>query len=676
MHSPRLLGRLQTRATFFERSDVPYSAWQYLFVLELLIACEPHRGLVVSTLGGRQRGLPGRSHRSPSVCVAPNTANAAAPPPQFVNNTAVEYPDTQASTDTILRPTPLGVQELSQIRDASAPEAQAYQVTLSPGQYLQQLYNGSVAVIDPTRPTISGQQPPGASGPGSLDGPYDVTENSPSFEADGSSDDPSQYTDQDLAGIAPADAAVMPNQTAYQYENEDIQLQTASAETDGQGVALFTAPWARDAAGTDVPSTLTVTAPNIITYSTLHRSASYQYPVMASHKSEAMSFQRQPSKVFYQLDGQGPSGFSSQNAAQTDGVPRIIAARNITRARFIMSAPDACDAYLGGAKDLRPATNSPEYQTLFADSNDSNASAKRTAARRCRALIDFVTAAQTQGLTNMYVTMDPRNSLGLTARQYAQAISRLWSVQPFNQVKSWGPTNEPDYGSLMSANKAADIWRRLKGRADGVAAGANTPRCPGCHIVAGEFAHYKPNTDTYVHNYIDFLKNNNYAAPYYWGFHDYADVTYQEYKKHSDFPELKMFAKLIKSKYSARKRIWVSEAGVLLRHSGGLQHPGNTTKVYMDPGAQDKDGHRWQDLAAQVTHEYPKVSVVAYYSFFGRGLETDWDSALVSPSDPTTQGDSGGMPNPDTSFRSAYCVVAKRARYTVTGSPCFGADGK
>src|SRR5205807_8453655 len=147
--------------------------------------------LMPSTLGGAVPTFTVGSGTA-GACVGPSTISPGAPPPQAVNSTAVEYADTGPSTDTILRPTPLGMQEFDQLRDQSAPQTQTYQVALQNGQYLQQLDNGSIAVIGPTLPSISSTEAPGASGtpdPSIVDTVTAEPDGCPGWESDGTTDD-------------------------------------------------------------------------------------------------------------------------------------------------------------------------------------------------------------------------------------------------------------------------------------------------------------------------------------------------------------------------------------------------------------------------------------------------------------------------------------------------------
>src|SRR5207247_8434188 len=139
-----------------------------------------------------------------------------------------------------------------------APESFAYQIALQPGQYLKQLDSGAIAVIDPTIPSISSQR--GAVDLGAdQSGGVDDGSFTPGFESDGTTTDPWQLPDSDFDDLTPADPDVSSNQTQSNYDSENRWLHYADQDADGQEVGLITPPWAKDAAGVDVPTNHAIT---------------------------------------------------------------------------------------------------------------------------------------------------------------------------------------------------------------------------------------------------------------------------------------------------------------------------------------------------------------------------------------------------------------------------------
>jgi len=88
------------------------------------------------------------------TCVTPDTTTSDATPAALItpsgasNPVATLFANTSASVDTVLRPTPTGVETLEQIRNSSAPQTFVWDVGLHDGQQLESLPNGDVAVIN------------------------------------------------------------------------------------------------------------------------------------------------------------------------------------------------------------------------------------------------------------------------------------------------------------------------------------------------------------------------------------------------------------------------------------------------------------------------------------------------------------------------------------------------
>lgn len=109
------------------------------------------------------------------------------------------------------------MQEISQIRGPTAPETTSETIALAAGQYLKQLDSGSIAIMDPSLPTISGSLP--ASGTGTTD-PPDSSVASDATTYPGAGDDlPGliPYVPADLAGLTPDDADILPPETQYAF---------------------------------------------------------------------------------------------------------------------------------------------------------------------------------------------------------------------------------------------------------------------------------------------------------------------------------------------------------------------------------------------------------------------------------------------------------------------------
>ncbi len=394
-----------------------------------------------------------------AACMAPSTISPGALPPQVVNNTALEYANVAPSTDVILHPTPLGTQEIDQLRDASAPETMSYQVALQPGQYLQQLDSGSIAIIDPSVSTISSTLPPELP-------ELDPVASDPGTSADTMTTDPAQdlstWTAQDLAGVLPVGEDILPSQTQFQYEAEDQLNNFADQDADGQAVAIITPPWAKDANGVGVPVDMAITAPNTVAVTTHHQEATYAYPVMTSHKTTTTSPKRRkpPNR---QLDSQSVEGFTAASPkpsknpdGSTDGAHRLGSQLHIHKFRTAMYYQDSCDKY---DQDPKKANNMLTQSDAKVVQPDGSTGGRCSKAAK---VVDqmYKTAggdpmnagnngAGLPGLNQLYVTVDPSKS-HQKPHAYARSISRLWKVYPFNKVTNWGPTNGTYSGGRWS----------------------------------------------------------------------------------------------------------------------------------------------------------------------------------------------------------------------------------
>jgi hypothetical protein len=595
--------------------------------------------LIPSVLGGSAATYKVGSDTN-SVCVTPTSTIAVAPAPQRVN-AAVEYADTGPSTDTILRPTPLGVQQINQIRDASAPETVSYQVALQPGQYLTDMPDGSIAVIDPSIPSTSGSQPtydPGTQAAPQAPYSNDVPDQGPIADA-------STYNAQDLAGLTPDDNSVDPPQTEFQYENQDALLRSADREADGQAVALFTPPWAVDASGTGVPSEMSITGPSTLSVTTHHRSAAFAYPVMASHKTLTTKPSRRGGRGYdYGLDIPHPDDLYAKvqhGSASGEGAPKIRSNLRVKWTRFIMTDPRACEAWDKAPTDLHnvvPQNPSPAQQ----------------AAGRCRDAIHYIDVALAAKV-QPFITFQETSRL--SPATYANAVDRLWHSAPFDKVKYWGATNEPDFQAFVKDDPpyAAKIWKAIQNKALAREQGANHSHCPNCHIVAGEFATDeqgkttdppgKRTSDTYVLSYMTALGK---AMVHDWALHTYNDVGNDSVKmngKSYTFIPLHLFLRNLHNKSNTqRPRVLLNEGGVDL--IGGSVRTG----LYNNSDRQERAAHRFRRIG-NVSHQ---IGLVSYYEIFG---DSKFDSAVVKPPDRDTTDPT----NLDGKlFRPVYCVLTSR----------------
>jgi len=575
---------------------------------------------------------------------------------------AVVYGNTTAGADTVLRPSPFGMQEIQQIRDTTAPDTYAEQVSLQPGQSLQQLSDGSIAVIDPSIQSISSAQGPYDPGPGQLS---PSTADDASITSRPGIDDPgTALTDDDFAGITPSSDYVQPQQTQFQYDVENALQHSSDQETDGQQVATIAPPSASDATGADVPVSQAITAPNIITMTVGHHSATYSYPVYTRRSTtSASAARRQPSS--YGLSDQNAQSFDVQKGTSGEGGPKLRSALRAQFARLIFPAYYICDGY-DPSHPPAPSTDCGKAITWV------NAAVADHLTPYISVYWGFVNNSRPNP-PSKYPTGGPRSNV-------VASLSQIWRLPPFNKVKFWAPMNEPNLADQPGggdANLAARIYGRAK------AAGRSRKiGCGPCHIVAGELVG-QPSVfakkQGYLHDFIVDLKAAH-SAPAYWSLHDYNDVRYGRKSKSSDcppasnanppphcvaidYPAAQMFTKTVNGAYNKRVRFLFSESGVEIQL-------GNFTGLSVNgPSMPDAATARKLQMQAafrflHLTGPFNRAIMNNYYMLFG---SPNFDSALVTQPRPPAPGAPSNLD--DRTFRPTYCVLTKEPQSNCASVP-------
>jgi hypothetical protein len=383
-----------------------------------------------------------------------------------------------------------------------------------------------------------------------------------------------------------------------------------------------------------VPADIAITGPDTIALTTHHRSATYSYPVTTQQKTATTTTARrhhwdyaidtQDARGLYATCGNNVTAHCGRTSGPSDeGAVKVRKALNATVARHVMTE-GACD----------------KYATPGADLSNLDPSTDNWGAWACRQAADNVNAAISAKM-RPFITIEWRHGKTLNPVTYANSLAKLWQAAPFNKVKDWAPTNEPDSNSLP-ASTAADIFIRVQSRARGKDPSTGKARCPNCRMIAGEFSKDPPKStqDTYIKDYIDRLRNKN-VYPLIWGFHAYDDVIMAPPNGHK-FPELHNFIYKRLKVFSKPRRVWVSEQGVLLSNRGGL------TRLDGRVDRQISAAQRFLNVHT-VSRQ---IDEVGYYEFFGKA--GDWDSGLVMPADPPED------PITTKDFRPAYCVLTNR----------------
>ena len=160
--------------------------------------------------------------------------------PGLVDGAAVVFGDTGDGADTVIRPSAAGLETFTQIRDAAAPADYSWRLELAPGERLEVLSDGSVAVL--------------------TDRPDDPAPREPGL------------------GEAPEEIATQLADPAAQMAATREDLTSAQRRSDGRLVAHVSAPVAWDANDEPVPASLSVDD-DVVTMTVEHSGAAY--PVQA-----------------------------------------------------------------------------------------------------------------------------------------------------------------------------------------------------------------------------------------------------------------------------------------------------------------------------------------------------------------------------------------------------------
>ncbi len=105
---------------------------------------------VVGTIagGGVEAAAGGAFTVGQAVCMAPLQTTSSAQEPEIVNGDVVLFANSAPDTDTIVRPTALGMAIVQHVRGAAAPEEFSWEIGLDTGDELVTLEDGSVAVVN------------------------------------------------------------------------------------------------------------------------------------------------------------------------------------------------------------------------------------------------------------------------------------------------------------------------------------------------------------------------------------------------------------------------------------------------------------------------------------------------------------------------------------------------
>ena len=573
------------------------------------------------------------------------TFSKASTLPTLVNETAALFANAWPATDAIVRPEALGAGTVLQLRSAEAPHTFSWEVGLGAGQKLQQLSDGSVAVVKAEEAFTT--PPPSAEPESPHNRPEPPETHAEEVERESEEAAPEEEVKPEPPPSAPRSSTspaetpaglLEPQHTLAQYEAATTAIGYAEGQVGSAILMSIPTPRAVDADGHTVPASLSVSGDTVRL--TLKPGGTVAYPVMVALPvaalSDKTSGERDPFE--YGLSDLHSITFSEENHKIAENVARL---KNPKAPLYIQT--------------VRLAT---PWDIMSSPSQHE----KLEEAKK------WVTAVEKDGL-EPYITFEAdKHARAKSVHEYRRAIRELMKEFIKQGVTRWGAWNEPDHASnTVSYEQAAHYWQAAESVA--VELGCS------CTVVAGEFyeypdqehpnypADYKKTLEKYDPEAWkgegEHAKPNRHAwkrhkIPGIWGFHDYKDVVEARNKNASEFQKFASGGNLGKPK------VWVSEAGAELYDNAGH------TRLAEPP---EIDEYTRQEAAAEAfltLHEatpskgrISRIERVYYYNYSApseakvKENANAFDSGLVE-AEPEVDGEgkSHGEPRP------AYCYLA------------------
>jgi hypothetical protein len=601
------------------------------------------------------------------------SAPTAITPPTIVNGAAALFANTWPATDTVIRPQPLGVAAILQLRSAEAPHSLSWEARLGPDQELKQLGDGSVAVVEAPEeaPEPSGGQESEAGGalPDTSEGPSETSEEK--SEAEEEEAEPQTEEEVPLESLPTAPHSEIssgeagtgqpePQQTLAAYEAATSAMTSAEAQTADKALMVITPPTVTDAEGHSVPASLGISDDTFTL--TVKPGDGAVYPLLTDLKFTAPSDKKSAThnSVRYGLSDPLPEqgghiepGHIDEHIAES-GKPAPGFDPNLKNgplhihtARLVVPYDVFSKPYMAGEKNrlmtwlkkvgkehLQPFITL--YKDQVADPCQSNKeeSKKEKEETKC--------------------PLPPIKAYEKDVKWLMQNLIAGDKKQGLPPVELWGAWNEPDLNEspLRSPHeaRAAKFWEVAHSILVPL---AKQHRCSHCQVVAGEFAFSSGYELRYTsvyrnallcHRNSDHRCANHYwsGLPAIWGFHDYHDVVEREKGVAEKFTEF-THDRLGKS------QIFMSEAGVETQNG--------EAKVIVSDGKDSVPLVNYPDLQAQAAEDFrnlhvglPRIDREYYYMYTSptaQQIEKHvFDSALLKDE------------NGQLEIRSAYCVLA------------------
>ena len=573
--------------------------------------------------------------------------------PTIVNGAVALVANAWPATDMLIRPDALGTTTVLQLRSREAPTLFSWEADLGPDQQLQQLSDGSVAVINAPEPQTEPTEPSSNPQPsGEIAGEHQPVSSAEEAERK----EQEEHIGEEVAlptlptapqvTTTPGEARpgqLEPQQTQSEYEAAMSALEAAEAQTAGSTLMMIEAPTVKDADGNTVPASLAVSGDTITL--TLHIGLSTVFPVLVDPTVVAMSNEASSKRAhsfLYGFSDEHASTFEEfdQNFKKAKAPLRVTTAR-----RFVPYDTETPGGNEEERKELEkwvPAVEHEGLQPYVTLKSDKQA-------KEC------------QNIRKLSNTMPPsvkeeikkqiRGCEVPSRGKYEADVAKLMKQYP--GVKLWGAWNEPDLPGdpLYKLPKtAAQFW-------EGAQSVASRLHC-GCKIVAGEFAEFNHyDSAEYLPPYAKEIlarkdcKKCSPSVPVVWGLHDYHDVVYRD-----DLSMAETFAHYKWSRRLGNRRIWIGEAGV------ELQNQGEATPLEGEPGLQQSAALEFLNLH----NASNRIDRVYYYSYkqpTERQREPreqnlhHFDSGLLEAENEKLSYDNMGRARP------AYCVLVSEHAY-------------
>ncbi len=595
------------------------------------------------------------------------TSPGATTLPTLVNGTVALFANTFPATDTIVRPDARGTTAVLDLRSPEAPKSFTWEVDLGTGEQLQQLPDGSVAVISTSEssgeanteesrelasPELGEETPESSAESAEKEREERESETEAPIESP-----PASPESTTKPGEAPS-GELEPQNTQAQYEAATKAMSSAEAVYGASALMVIEPPTVVDADDHAVPASLSVSEGTITL--TITPGETTAYPLLAALSvaapSDNVSAERDPFE--YGLADEIPSVFANENVKRLQNSKAPL---HIQTARKTIP----WDVLQGLRESKLPTAKTREEAEII-----------KKEAKELKVFEEWLDQVEADHLTP-YVTLKSNGISGPPpVPAYRTAFRNI--IERFgHRVKRWGAWNEPDQGeNYVPPERAGRYWQAAQSVAVEL-------HCH-CTIVAGEFAQYETDSENtnpgenrvyagkYRKGLLAYLPQaweykhrthhrawESHKTPTTWGFHDYVDVINDRTTNAGEFAQ---FA----SGKLGKPRIWISEAGVELHDGVEKGRPTRMVKANDEPyeyEQQSKAANTFLKLR-HATKPHEKISRVerVYYYEFEAPFEweiaknaNEFDSGLfevepeVKPEDkPKSHGEA----------RPAYCYLA------------------